>query len=54
MTFSDQVDEATSLDMLRVFHGSNYHELDSAHQYNDGKNRDFAGQVITREHRAEI
>ena len=47
MTFSDQVDEAASLDMLRLFSGSGHKELDTAHQYNDGETEKLLGRLLS-------
>lgn len=47
MPFSDQADEATSLQMLEFFQGKNHHELDTAHQYNDGKTELLLGQLLS-------
>ncbi len=47
LTFSNQADEAASLQMLELFQGKNYHELDTAHQYNDGKTEALLGQLLS-------
>ena len=46
MTFSDQVDEASSMEMLKGFACENHTELDTAHQYNDGKTEKLLGKLI--------
>ena len=47
LTFSNQTDAATSLQMLELFQGKNYHELDTAHQYNGGKTEVLLGQLLS-------
>ncbi len=47
LTFSNQADAATSLRMLELFQGKNGHELDTAHQYNDGKTEALLGRLLT-------
>lgn len=47
MTLSNQADEARSLQMLELFHGKNYHELDTAHMYNDGKTEVLLGKLLS-------
>ena len=49
MTFSDQVDEITSLDMLRLLSESGYNELDTAHQYNDGNTERLLGKLLSED-----
>jgi len=47
MTFSDQVDETATLEMLTLFQGENYSEVDTAHQYNDGKTEALLGKLLS-------
>lgn len=48
MTFSDQADEATSLQMLHSFRDAGHVELDTAHQYNQGGTEKLLGSILEK------
>jgi len=43
MTFSDQVDEATAIDMVSMFRTKEHHEVDTAYVYHKGKTEKLLG-----------
>ncbi|MFT5896656.1 MAG: aflatoxin B1 aldehyde reductase [bacterium] len=45
MTFSDQVDETTAIDMLRMFRATPHREVDTAYVYNKGKTEILLGRL---------
>lgn len=45
MTFSDQVDETTATDMLKMFRATQYREVDTAYVYNKGKTETLLGAL---------
>lgn len=48
MTFSDQVNEQTAVDMLEMFRATNDHEVDTAYVYNKGETELLLGQLNTK------
>ncbi len=46
MTFADQTNEATALEMMSLFSEKQHIELDTAHQYNDGKTEILVGKLL--------
>jgi aflatoxin B1 aldehyde reductase len=46
MTFGDQVDQDTAQSMLDVFLAADNHELDTAHQYCDGRTEEMLGILL--------
>ena len=54
MTFSDQTDQMTSLQMLQLFCAGGHVELDTAHVYNDGKTEVLLGQLLKDNPRFEF
>ena len=48
MTFSDQVDESSSLEMIKTFGASGNRELDTAFQYNNGKTESLLGGMFSK------
>jgi aflatoxin B1 aldehyde reductase len=46
MTFSDQVDEPGTREMLRVFSEAGNSELDTAYQYQDGETEKLLGNIL--------
>lgn len=47
MTFSDQVDESSSLEMIKAFGAGGNRELDTAFQYNKGKTESLLGKIFS-------
>lgn len=54
MTFSEQVDQNTAQSMLALFVESGNFELDTAHQYCDGKTEEMLGVLIPPEKRKNL
>ena len=54
MTFSDQVDPASTQAMLDLFFGSGNNELDTATQYNNGLTEALLGDLISVDQRANL
>ena len=51
MTFSDQVDQITAQSMVDLFVESGNFELDTAHQYCDGRTEELLGAILPPEKR---
>jgi len=54
MTFGDQVDEKTADQMVGLFLEKGYVELDTAHNYTDGRSEEFLGRILAPSRRGNV